>query len=184
MAGAATVAYLKFGEEQDEEMRAGLLQGDNPIAPEGLQWVNQAEESKALNARSGPFVVIAGSGMCQGGRVVHHLLNRLPDPSTIVVFTGYQASGTLGRQILERAPEVAIFGRRVQVRARIEKLNSLSAHPDQNEIMRWISHFKSPPKRTFIVHGEPPAQRALKARIEESTGWRADIPRHLERFEL
>jgi len=184
MASEATVLYLQHSEEYDREACLARKQGENPIAPEGLHWVRDSEQSKELNVRQGPMVVISGSGMCQGGRVVHHLLHRLGDPSTIVVFTGYQAAETLGRRILEGEPEVRVLGQTVAVRARIEKLNSLSAHADQGEILRWLGGFKSPPRRTYLVHGEPPAQEALSARIREELGWEIAIPKHLQTFEL
>jgi metallo-beta-lactamase family protein len=150
------------------------------MAPDGLTLIRDRHQSKELNVRKGPMIVISGSGMAQGGRIVHHLLQRLGDPSTIVVFTGFQAQGTLGRRILEGEPEVEIFGRPVQVRARVEKLNSLSAHADQAEIIRWLKGFKRPPKQTFLVHGEPPAQLALKEKIAAELGWEVAIPKHLE----
>jgi metallo-beta-lactamase family protein len=182
MASEATIRYLQHVEDQDCETRLDLSSGVNPIAPEGLVWVRDREQSKELNSRPGPMIVIAGSGMATGGRIVHHLLHRLGDPATIILFTGYQAAGTLGRRILEREPEVRVLGQEVIVRARIEKLNSLSAHADQEEIMRWLRCFKARPRCTFIVHGEPPAQNALKVRIVRELGWSVSIPRHLEEF--
>ncbi len=184
MATSATVLYLQQAEEHDEETKIAFAAHDNPIEPHGLTFVRDSEDSKALNTREGPMVVLSGSGMCEGGRILHHLKQRLHRPKTIVVFTGYQAAGSRGRRILEREPEVRIFGEIVPVRARIEKLNSLSAHADQAEMLRWLSNFKSAPKRSFIVHGEPPAQEALRAKIEEKLGWPCAIPKHLEAFDL
>lgn len=184
MASSVSQVYLQHKEEHDLEMTEGMQNQGHPMEPEGLVWVRDREQSKELNSRRGPMMVISGSGMATGGRIVHHLLTRLADPSTIVVFTGFQATGTLGRKLIEKEPEVSIFGRQVPVRARIEKLNSLSAHADQGELMTWLSGFKKPPKRTFIVHGEPPAQAALKERIEKDLGWNCAVPKHLESFEL
>jgi metallo-beta-lactamase family protein len=184
MASTATLMYIQHSEEHDKEARLAFDERNNPIAPADMQWVRDHSQSKALNGQPGPMIVIAGSGMCQGGRIVHHLRHRLSHPATIVVFTGYQAQGTLGRLILERATEVSILGENVPVRARIEKLNSLSAHADQGEILRWMRFFEASPKRTFFVHGEPPAQAGLKEKIEGALGWDCVIPKHLESFDL
>jgi metallo-beta-lactamase family protein len=122
--------------------------------------------------------------MANGGRIVFHLLHHLADPSTVVLFTGYQAQGTMGRELIEGAHKVHIHGMEVPVRASVEVLNSLSAHADQGEILAWLSKFKQPPKRTFIVHGEPPAQHALQAKIKEQLGWDTLIPKQGQSAEL
>lgn len=119
-----------------------------------------------------------------GGRIVHHLANRLGRSDTTVLFTGYQAEGTLGRQILERNPVVRVLGQEIQVKATIEKLNALSAHADQAEILKWLGCFQAPPRRTFIVHGEPESQEALRDKIVEKLGWEVVIPEHLQQFDL
>lgn len=184
MAGSVTEVYKRSVDEHDEEMEAAAHDKIDRLEPRGLEFIRDRNASKALNARRGPLVIIAGSGMATGGRVVHHLLQRLGDPETTVLFTGYQAVGTLGREILEGAPKVRIHKHEVMVRASVRKLNSLSAHADQCEIMHWLGKFKQPPKKTFIVHGEPPAQAALLARIQKELGWDAVIPRWKEEFEL
>lgn len=184
MAVSTTELYRTAYEEHDDDMVRELKMGHAPLQPENVTFVRDSEQSKELNSRRGPFMIIAGSGMANGGRVVHHLMHRLSDPSTVVCFTGYQAEGTLGRKLLEGAPEAHIFGQTIRVEAKIEKLNALSAHADQGEIMRWLHGFKSPPRRTFIVHGEPPAQAALQAKIKEELGWDTVIPRWHESFEL
>ncbi|MFN3682665.1 MAG: MBL fold metallo-hydrolase RNA specificity domain-containing protein [Fimbriimonadaceae bacterium] len=184
MATSATLLYLESPDDQDDEMRLQLSERENPLRPDRLEFVRDVNQSKAINAMQGPMVVISGSGMCNGGRITHHLLNRLPDPSTIVLFTGYQAEGTLGREILDGAPEVVIHKRPVTVRAQIEQLSSLSAHADQSEILQWLANFKEPPRATFLVHGEPQAQEILQARIEGEFGWKVHIPRHGETVPL
>ena len=184
MASSATRVYEKAAVEHDPESKLLFEADDDPMEPDGLAFVRDREESKALNVRKGPMIIIAGSGMVTGGRVLHHLAQRLSFPETTVLFVGYQGEGTLGREILEKTPEVSILGRPVEVRARIAKLNSLSAHADQAEIMKWLGGFKTPPKRTFIVHGEPPAQEALRKKVESDLGWSVEIPEHLEEFEL
>lgn len=184
MAISASDLYLRSKEDHDKDMKLAIAHGENPIEPEYLEIVRDREQSKAINSRSGPMVVIAGSGMATGGRIVHHLLQRLDRPETTVLFTGYQTVGTLGRELLEGAQEVEIHGSAVQVRARIDRLTSLSAHADQGEMMSWLRGFKQPPKRTFIVHGEPGVQEALAAKIEAELGWTVSIPEQAELFEL
>jgi metallo-beta-lactamase family protein len=181
---SATELYTNAVEERDEEAEMKFNLHENPLEPRGLTMIRGAQESKRLNESRGPAFIIAGSGMANGGRIVHHLLHHLDDPSTLVLFTGYQAEGTLGRQLLEGAPHVRMFGQDVQVRARIDKLNALSAHADQQEIMTWLRGFKAPPKRTYIVHGEPPAQAALRDKIVSELGWDVVIPHWKERFEI
>ena len=119
-----------------------------------------------------------------GGRVLHHLAAHGQDPSTVLLFTGYQAEGTLGRRLLDGEREVRVLGREMEVRAQVDRLESLSAHADSDEIMRWLSGFKEAPRTTFLVHGEPPAQAALKARIEAGLGWKVVVPTQGEEFEL
>lgn len=184
MATSTTTVFSEQSEEYDAEMLEELRQGDRPLQPESLVFTRDVQASKALNDRRGPMMIIAGSGMANGGRILHHLKQRLPDSNTIVLFTGYQAVGTLGRQLIEGAPEVKIHGQVIPVRASVEKMNALSAHADQGEILKWLGGFKKPPKRTFIVHGEPPPQAALKARIVEELGWDVVIPKWEESFPL
>ncbi len=184
MAVSVTHVYANSSEDLDEEMTASVKAGRSELEPEGITFVRDRELSKALNSQRGPLVIISGSGMANGGRVTHHLQHRMPDPSTVVLFTGYQAEGTLGRRLLDGAPMVHIHGQEVQVRAQIERVNALSAHADQEEMMTWLGGFKSPPKQTFIVHGEPDAQEALQAKIEHDLGWSTVIPKQGDSFNL
>lgn len=184
MAVSTTELYRTAYEEHDEDLVREHKIGHTPLQPDNVTFVRDREQSKELNSRRGPMMVIAGSGMANGGRIVHHLLHRLHDPSTIVLFTGYQAEGTMGRRLIEGAPLVRIMGREVEVAARVDKLNALSAHADQGEIMRWLGGFKTPPRKTFMVHGEPPAQATLKERIQRELGWEVIIPRWHESFEI
>ncbi|MFI5384658.1 MAG: MBL fold metallo-hydrolase RNA specificity domain-containing protein [Fimbriimonadales bacterium] len=173
---SATELYENAVEERDPESEMKFNLHDNPLEPKGLTMIRSADESKRLNQTRGPAFIIAGSGMANGGRIVHHLLHHLSEPSTLVIFTGYQAEGTMGRMILEGATHVRILGQEVEVHARIERLNALSAHADQAEIMQWLRGFKAPPRRTFIVHGEPPAQAALRDKIVSELEWDVVIP--------
>lgn len=184
MAASATEIYKAAYEEHDEDMLRELNIGHAPLQPNNVTFARDRNQSKAINNMRGPLMIIAGSGMANGGRIVHHLLHRLSNPNTIVLFTGYQAEGTLGRKLLEGEQEVFVLHQPVEVKARVEKLNSLSAHADSDEIMSWLSGFKSPPKRTFIVHGEPKAQAALKSRIQTELGWETTIPKQGEEFSL
>ena len=184
MATLVTNVYQKATSEHDEDMRLSVEQGLSELEPDGLVFTRDRRQSQELNSRPGPFVVIAGSGMANGGRIVHHLLHHLDDPNAIILFTGYQAEGTLGRSLLEGHPEVRILRQEVQVKARIERMNALSAHADQGEIMHWLKNFKSPPRTTFLVHGELTSQEALKAKIEEELGWHVEIPSVGQSFDL
>jgi metallo-beta-lactamase family protein len=146
--------------------------------------VTGVEESKALNLRSGPMVIIAASGMATGGRVVHHLKAFAPDPRNTILFSGFQAGGTRGARIVAGAPAVKIHGEYIPVRAEVSLLDAFSAHADCAEILDWLRHFKSAPRHTFITHGEPAASDALRVRIEEQLGWECHVPEHLESVEL
>lgn len=181
---SATALYQGAADEHDDEMKIALDERDSPLQTSSVTFVRDRNGSKALNARPGPFIVIAGSGMASGGRVLHHLLHRLSDPRSIVLFTGFQAEGTLGRRLIEGDPEVRILGETVQVAARIEMLNSLSAHADREEILTWLSHFKAAPRRTFLVHGELPVQESLRDEIVKRYGWLVEIPKRGDTFTL
>lgn len=181
---SATQLYENAVEERDEEAELKFSLHENPLEPKALTMIRDAQHSKLLNRERGPMMIIAGSGMATGGRIVHHLLHHLSDPTCLVVFTGFQAEGTLGRQILDGSPRVRILGQDVDVHARIDKLNALSAHADQAEIMAWLHGFKAPPRHTFIVHGEPPAQAVLRDKIVSELGWNVTIPKWLETAQL
>ena len=146
--------------------------------------VNSGLESKALVERDQPAVIIASSGMATGGRVVHHLFAGLPDPRNTVLFVGFQAAGTRGRQLVDGAQHVKIFGQHVPVHARIEKIDGMSAHADAGEIIRWLRTFPRPPKMTYLVHGEIVAQDALKLRIGKELGWPVDVPQHGQKVDV
>lgn len=184
MAISATELYKQACDEHDEEAHLLFDIQHEKLEPDNVSYVRDSNQSKELNSRRGPMMIIAGSGMCTGGRIVHHLMHRLSDPSTIVLFTGYQGTGTLGRNILEGQNPVHIFRQEVHVAARIDKANALSAHADQAEILRWLKGFKTPPRKTFIVHGEPPAQLVLQAKIKQELGWDTVIPAWRESHDL
>jgi metallo-beta-lactamase family protein len=148
------------------------------------RFVNTVEESKRLNERRGPMVIIAGSGMATGGRVVHHLKAFAPDPGNTILFAGFQAGGTRGAAMLAGAEAVKIHGQYVPVRAEVELIDNLSAHADAQEILAWLGGFTAPPRRTFVTHGEPAAADALRLRIEEQLHWRCDVPEYQDTVAL
>ena len=146
--------------------------------------VNSIEESKRLNTRAGPMIILAASGMATGGRVVHHLKAFAPDPRNSILFTGFQAAGTRGAAILAGAESVKIHGEYVPIRAEVKALSNLSAHADYAEILGWLDGFAAEPKQTFITHGEPVAADALRHRIEETKRWRCVVPDYQASVEL
>lgn len=145
--------------------------------------VNSVEESKALNARQGPMIVISASGMATGGRVVHHLKAFAPDPRNTILLVGFQAGGTRGAAMLNGAESIKIHGEYVPVRAEVVSIDNFSAHADYAEILAWLGHFE-PPRQIFVTHGEPKAADALRHRIEEKLGWRTRVPEYLETARL
>jgi metallo-beta-lactamase family protein len=168
MAISATDLYARAEAEHDEEL---LALASNPLAADRFVRCRSVEQSKALNAHQGPAVIVAASGMASGGRVVHHLLHRLGDRRSSVVFVGYQAAGTRGRALVDGAETVAIQGHTVWVRAQIHQANSLSAHADRDELLRWCRALPAPPQRTFLNHGEDAPRKALSVAIAEELGW-------------
>lgn len=148
------------------------------------KMVNTVEESIALNLQRMPMVIIAASGMATGGRVLHHLKAFASDPRNTILFAGFQAGGTRGASMIAGAESIKIHGEYVPLRAQVTQITNLSAHADSEEILGWLSHFKSPPKTTFIVHGEPDAADALRKRIEEKLHWRCQVPSYLQSFDL
>ena len=146
--------------------------------------INSAQESKALVETDRPSIIIASSGMATGGRVVHHLFAGLPDPRNTVLFVGFQAAGTRGRQLIDGAQHVKMFGQHVPVHARIERIDGMSAHADAGEIIRWLRTFPRAPKMTYLVHGETVAQDALRLRIAKELGWPVHVPAHGEKADV
>lgn len=146
--------------------------------------VNSVEESKALNETKGPMIILSASGMASGGRVVHHLKAFAPNPNNTVLFVGFQAAGTRGAAMLDGAESIKIHGQYVSVRAKVELISNLSAHADYAEILDWLGGFEVPPKKTFIVHGEPVAADAMRLHIEEKLHWCTVVPEYLETVKL
>jgi metallo-beta-lactamase family protein len=174
--------------ESDSSARpASLTRGSRQVsvfATARIVMVSSPQQSADLVASRQPSIVISASGMATGGRVLHHLAAALPSAKNTVLFVGYQAAGTRGRALIDGAKTVKLLGRDVLVAARIERIESMSAHADANEIMRWLSAFTRPPRTTFLVHGEPDALSALSARIGTERGWNVHIAAHRERVDL
>lgn len=147
-------------------------------------YVRDVEQSKALTANRFPKVIISASGMATGGRVLHHIKAFAPDSRNTILFSGFQAAGTRGRDMVQGAKEVKIHGEWIPVRARVENLSALSAHADSNELMRWLSGVKAAPRKVFIVHGEPEQSEALRKRIGKDLSWAAMVPRQDQKSEL
>lgn len=148
------------------------------------KFVNGVEESKSLNSRRGPMILISASGMLTGGRVLHHLKAFAPDPRNTILLSGFQAGGTRGAALAGGAETVKIHGEQVSVKAEIGVLHNLSAHADSTEMLEWLSHFSRPPRQTFITHGEPAAADALRLSIEEKLKWQCHVPEYLDSASL
>jgi metallo-beta-lactamase family protein len=172
----ATEVYRKHPECYDEEARKFLTQDEDPFGFSRLKYVREASESKKLNDLHGPVVIIASSGMCEAGRVLHHLRNNIEDPRNTVLITGFQAPYTLGRKILERQSEVPIFGEPMALRAEVVSLEELSGHADQHELIEWMRPIAKGLKKVFLVHGEPGPGATLAALITKTYGIEAVMP--------
>ena len=176
MAVDASGIYCKFGDDHNLDINLLMDNNECPLRCPETHFVRAVEESKALNDVRGPAVIISASGMCTGGRILHHLKWRLPHKDNLVVFVGYQAEGTRGRRLLEGADRIRIHGEEVPVKARIVQVPALSAHADQGELLTWLSAFGSAPKQTFITHGEAIGSRGLQGQISKRLGWATHIP--------
>jgi metallo-beta-lactamase family protein len=140
------------------------------------RYARTPDDSRAIDRAAGPMVIVAASGMCTGGRVLHHLRRFLPDERTTVLFVGYQAAGTRGRSLLDGADELKLLGEYVKVRARIVALDGLSAHADYAELVEWLRGSRLAPRQVFVTHGEPAAADALRRRLRDAFGWNARVP--------
>ena len=184
MAREVTLAFERHDEFLDEEARKLFASEEHPFRFPGLIIVRTPEESRAINTARGPAVIMAGSGMCTGGRIKHHLAHNISRPESTVLFVGYQARETLGRQILEKATQVRLFGQTFPVRARVAKINGFSAHADRKALGRWLDGFKTPPRRLFVTHGDADVARKTAERIRQERGWTVELPEYLEIWNL
>ncbi len=184
MAAEASRIYLRHPELYDEDLRA--LGAEHSLLDDldTLKITATAEESMALNEVPGPCLILAGAGMCNAGRILHHLRRNLWRPETTVLIVGYQAPGTLGRQLVERAPQVSIFGEKVVVRARVHTLGGFSAHAGQTELLDWLGCLAAARPRVCLTHGETPARTALAREIRARFGLEAALPELDESVEV
>lgn len=180
----ATEVFRKHPECYDEETQKFLTGGEDPFGFYRLKYVRDVNESKALNDLHGPFMVISASGMCEAGRILHHLRNNITDPRNTVLITGFQAEHTLGRKIQEGWREVPIFGEPVELRAEVTSLDELSGHADQGELIEWMRPIAHGLKKVFLVHGEPDSGAALAQVIHKEYGIEAIMPARGDTFEL
>jgi len=184
MAVSVTEVFGRHADLFDADMRERLRRGDSPFDFPGLKLVKSVAESKAINHVKGTAIIIAGSGMCTGGRIKHHLAQNIGREESTILFVGYQAVGTLGRAILEGAREVRLFGKDFRRRARVLRISGFSAHADQDELLRWLQGFAEAPRQILLNHGEPEALAALAARVEERTGRVPQLARYGETVEI
>ncbi len=185
LAKQATEVFKRHPECYDEETRRMFEERDGaPFGFARVHYVASADESRNLNERRAPCVIIAASGMCEGGRILHHLLHGLGDSKNTVLFVGYQAEGTLGRKIRDGAQMVSVFGEPVRRRAEVVALDGFSAHADQTELVAWVAALKPAPKQIFLVHGELEAAGVLAEKLEEKIGAEVHIPAKGEKWDL
>ncbi len=178
MAIKITEVFKKHPELFDEEAMEQMRAGDKPCDFPGLTMSRTVDQSKSINHIKGTAIIIAGSGMCTGGRIKHHIKNNIDRPESTILFVGYQAFGTLGRYLLEKPETVRLFGEEYPVKARIERISGFSAHADQNELYQWLSSIKEPPRKVFITHGEEKQATAFQKFLTDKTGWNCLVPEY------
>ena len=184
LAISATEVFKENEDLFDDETKAIMERGDNPLEFPGLKFTRTADESKSLNERDEPSIIISASGMCEVGRIKHHLKHNIWNPKSTILFVGYQAPGTLGRTIVDGAKTVKIFGEEFSVRARIEYIEGYSGHADQEWLLNFVYSFIKKPKHIFLVHGEPKGQMVLKDKIVETANIPVTIPGFGEKYTL
>lgn len=184
LAISATEIFKKNTDLFEDEIKAKIESGDNPLEFPGLKYTRTADESKALNESNEACIIISASGMCEVGRIKHHLKHNLWNPNSTILFVGYQAPGTLGRSIVDGAKKVKIFGEEIIINARIEYIEGYSGHADQEWLLNFVYSFITKPKNIFLVHGEPDGQEVLKQKIEETVEIPVIIPDFGETYEL
>ncbi|MFC2005083.1 MBL fold metallo-hydrolase RNA specificity domain-containing protein [Chloroflexota bacterium] len=178
MAIRITEVFKHHTELFDWEMMQRMNQGNSPFRFDNLKMVQTTEESKAINLIKGSNIIIAGSGMVTGGRIKHHLVNNITRAENTVLFTGYQAEGTPGRQLLDGARQIRLLGETYPVRARVVKVDGFSAHADRDGLLAWLSDIRVPPNRVFVTHGEEKASISLAQFLNEQTGWDISVPEY------
>jgi metallo-beta-lactamase family protein len=183
MAIDTTQIYLHHPEDYDAEFKAAKNAG-KPLGAKNLHIMRSVQESKQINDVKTPAIIISASGMATGGRVMHHLVQRLPDARNCVLLAGFQTEGTGGRMLEEGAKFLNIHGQVVPVRAEVQNLRQFSAHAGQDELLRWLSGLPAPPKQLYLVHGEPASSAALQQAVQSKFGWSAILPTYLQTVDL
>ena len=184
MAIEVTRVFARYPSSLDPEAAALVGGGRAPFDFPGLRFPTTIEESKAINRSPGPCIILAGSGMCTGGRIKHHLALNISHPESTILFVGYQARATLGRQILEGRPEVRINGQAFAVRACVAQIHGFSGHAGRSGLLRWLNAFRVPPRRLFLVHADEDVALGLAEALSRERKWEIAVPRYLEEFEL
>jgi len=184
MATTATEVFKKNAQVFDDETKEFIIKGDNPLDFKNLKFTRTSEESQMLNANHEPKVIISASGMCEAGRIRHHLKHNLWNEKSSIVFVGYQAEGTLGKLLLDGAQEVTLFGEKVQVNAQIHNLEGFSGHADKDGLMTWLKGFQKEPKHIFLVHGEPDSKEAFAEAVKRELGYEPIVVRGNSEFIL
>ena len=184
MAIKAVEIFLKHSEEYSDETRDMIRKYGSPLQWPGFTFASTPEESKKINEVRMPAVIISSSGMVTGGRILHHLAQRLPDPKNLILFIGFQAPGTRGFAIKSKSDEVKIFGDFIPIRAQIAALEQFSDHADPPELLEWLRTFRNRPESTYLVHGEPDASGQLRDLMKRDLGWNVEIARYLEKVAI
>jgi metallo-beta-lactamase family protein len=184
MAIKVTDVFKQHSNLFDMESAALIKSGDHPCDFPGLTMSRSVRQSKGINQIRGTAIIIAGSGMCTGGRIKHHLINNISRPESTILFVGYQAKGTLGRHISGGAKEVRIHGRNHKVEASIEKISGFSAHADKNELFKWLSPIKKDPKKVFVVHGEEKVATHFAGLLRKEKEWDTEVPEYRQEVVL
>jgi metallo-beta-lactamase family protein len=184
MAISVTKVFEKYPEIMDTRTNEIINTNGSPFDFPGLQMTRSTKESKMINTIKGTVMIIAGSGMCTGGRVKHHLLANIERPESTILFVGYQAFGTLGREILKGPAEVRILGQMCKVKASIERIHGFSGHADRDELIDWLSGIEKQPKKVFIVHGETETASSFKEFLADKKGWDVSVPKYKQKIIL
>ena len=184
MAVEITRVFERCMKSLNEETQSLFKDGQSPFDFPGLKLVESVEASKAINLIKGSIIIMAGSGMIDGGRIKHHLVRNITRPESTLLFVGYQAAGTLGRQILDGVSPVRIFGQPYPVRMKIQEIEGFSAHADMNDLERWLNNFKSPPSQVFLTHGEESSIQNIENYLHSKGGWQVSAPTYLEECNL
>lgn len=184
MATSATEVFRRNAHVFDDELKTYILSGDNPLDFKNLEFTRSSEESKALNNNTSPKIIISASGMCEAGRIKHHLKHNLWNPLSSIVFVGYQAVGTLGRSILNGDKNVSIFGERIHVEAEIYNLEGFSGHADRDALLNWLSGFRKEPSQIFLVHGEEESKKGFSDLVKRTLEYNCTVVEDVSEYTL